>query len=114
MPEALELPEAVYQGEDKRWYKPCSECGEMQSYLRRNYAIHSYLEGKTCKKCSNRKTEKCHRGFDGEVRSSWINKFKTGAKTRGLPFELSASDIQEKWEEPVSYTHLTLPTKRIV
>lgn len=50
----LELPKKVYKGEDGRWYKPCPSCGDMQSYLRRNYAVTSYNEGKECKPCSNK------------------------------------------------------------
>ena len=95
----LELPEAVYQGEDKRWYKPCSECGELQSYLRRNYAIHSYLEGKACKKCSNRKTENCHRGFLGEIRTSWWSKTRHHAGYRKLSWNITPEYIESIWKE---------------
>lgn len=99
MPKPLELPEEVFQREDGRWCKPCAECGEMQDYLRRNYAIQSFHLGKTCKKCSNRKTENCHRGFIGEVRTSHFNKFKIGAETRGLEFSITPEYVQELWEK---------------
>lgn len=93
MPKKLELPESVYQREDGRWCKPCPGCGEEQDYLRRNYAIQSFNLGKTCKKCSNRKTDNCHRGYVGFVRSSWFGKAKTQAEIRELEFSIIAEDI---------------------
>ena len=99
MPKALELPPEVFQREDGRWCKPCPECGEMQDYLRRNYAIESFRLGKTCKKCSNRKTENCHRGFVGKVRISHFNKFKVGAETRKLKFSITPEYVQGLWEK---------------
>ena len=99
MNKKLELPKEVYQREDGRWCKLCSECGEPQDYLRRNYAIQSFLLGKTCKKCSNRKTENCHRGFIGEIRTSWFQKFESSARLRGLEFSITAKYIQKLWEE---------------
>lgn len=99
MPKPLELPKEVFQREDGRWCKPCSECGEIQDYLRRNYAIQSFNLGKTCKKCSNRKTENCHRGFYGQLRKSWWNKIEWHAKSRGLEFSITAEYVQELWEK---------------
>ena len=99
MPKTLELPKEVFQREDGRWCKPCPECGKMQDYLRRNYAIESFRLHKTCKKCSNKKTENCHRGFVGEVRISHFNKFKTAARTRGLEFSITPEYIQNLWEK---------------
>jgi hypothetical protein len=90
---ALELPKEVYKREDGRWCKPCPSCGELQSYLRRNYAIESYKLQKVCKKCSNRKTENCHRGFVGHIRVSWFNKFKTQAELRNHTFAITIEDV---------------------
>lgn len=86
----LDLPEQVYLGEDGRWYKPCSSCGEEQSYLRRNYAILSFMEGKLCKKCSNSTPENCsHKGWIKDVlRYSFANKFKSSAKLRNIEWTL--------------------------
>lgn len=82
----LDLPEQVHLGEDGRWHKPCSSCGKDQSYLRRNYAILSFNEGKLCKKCSNSIPDNCsHKGWIKDVlRYSFVNKFKSGAKLRGI------------------------------
>ena len=44
------MQELVVKGEDGRFYKPCPSCGEMQSYLRKNYAEESLKLGKVCKK----------------------------------------------------------------
>lgn len=94
---ALELPSEVYKKDDGRWYKPCPSCKEEQSYLRRNYAIESFLLGKTCKKCSNRKTENCHRGYVGPVRVSWFNKFKTQAELRKYSFDITVEFISDMY-----------------
>lgn len=98
MPRALELPKEVFQREDGRWCKPCPECGEMQDYLRRNYAIQSFLAKKTCKKCSNRKTENCHRGFINSIRKSWWDKTEWHAKHRSLEFSITPEYIENLWK----------------
>lgn len=97
--QALEIPDGVYKRLDGRWCKPCPSCGIEQDYLRRNYAIQSCLLRKECKSCSNKKTENCHRGMHGPVRTSWLNKCKTGAETRGIKWELSAEGIYELYRE---------------
>lgn len=89
----LELPKEVYKGEDGRWYKPCPSCGEIQSYLRKNYAIESFNLKKACKKCSNRKTKNCHRGYVGPVRVSWFTKFKNQAALRNYAFDITIEFI---------------------
>lgn len=85
----------VYKGADGRWYKPCPECNEEQSYLRKNYAEESLRLNKTCKKCSNRKTDNSHRGWHRGIRISWYNKFKVGAETRGITWELTIDDVAD-------------------
>jgi len=83
----------IKQRENKRWIKPCPECGEMQDYLRKNYAEESLRLNKTCKKCSNRKVENNHRGMYNLIRISWFTKSKTGAETRGLVFDITIEDV---------------------
>ncbi len=70
----------------------------MQSYLRKNYAEESFRLKKTCKKCSNSKTENCHRGWHRGVRVSWFNKFKTQAELRGISFELTIEEVADIYE----------------
>lgn len=91
MPVPLILPAEVYKGEDGRWYKPCPSCGDEQSYLRRNYAIMSYNEGKECKACSNRKPENnSHKGWiKGVLRSSFAYKYQANAALRGIDWEVA-------------------------
>ena len=86
----LELPDQVYLGGDGRWHKPCSSCGEDQSYSRRNYAILSFVEGKTCKRCSNSTPDNCcHKGWVKDVlRYSFANKFRSSAKLRNIEWGL--------------------------
>ena len=89
----------IFKGPDNRWYKPCSECGEMQSYLRKNYAEESLRLNKTCKKCSNRKTENSHRGWHRGIRISWFNKYKLQAELRNYDFTITldyVADLMEK------------------
>lgn len=83
----------VTQREDGRWQKPCPECGEMQDYLRRNYAVMSAQVGKLCKKCSNRKTENSHRGLYHDIRISWFQKFRISAEIRKIDFYLTIDDV---------------------
>ena len=85
----VEVPSEVFQREDGRWCKPCPSCGVMQDYLRKNYAVESFRLQKTCKKCSNRKTENCSRGFVGPIRVSWFNKAKLQASLRNLKFDIT-------------------------
>jgi thymidylate synthase (FAD) len=89
--------EYPYKGEDGRWYKPCHNCNDIQSYLRYHYALNSFNLKKLCKKCSNRITENCHRGWHREIRLSWFNKFKTSAEIRGIEFNISIDDITNKY-----------------
>ena len=89
----------VTKGLDGRYYKECPECKLPQSYLRKNYAQESLRLGKLCKSCSNKKVENCHRGWHRGVRVSWFNKFKTGAETRGLSWQLSIDDVADLVED---------------
>lgn len=82
-----------------RYYKRCAECGEMQSYLRISYAKESLRLNKLCKKCSNRKTDNCHRGYYKEIPITWFNKCRTSAETRGLSFNITIEQIYEKLEK---------------
>lgn len=81
-----------------RWAKPCSECGEIKTYLRKCYAIESLKLNKLCKKCSNRKTENCHRGWHRGIRISWFNKFKISSELRNIDFLISIDDVADLYE----------------
>jgi hypothetical protein len=94
-----EITMQVTRGQDGRYCKLCPSCGETQSYLRKNYAEESLRLGKECKKCSNKKTENCHRGWHRGIRISWFNKFKTGAEVRGLQWNLSMDDVADLMEK---------------
>lgn len=88
----------VTKGLDGRWHKNCPSCGEQQSYLRKNYAVESFRLGKECKKCSNKRTENCHRGWHRGIRVSWFNQFKTGADLRGIVWSLTLDDVADLME----------------
>lgn len=89
----------VTKGADGRYYKPCPECGEMQNYLRANYARESLRLGKLCKKCSNRKTENSHRGWHRGIRISWFNAFRSSAELRGKVFNISLDDVADAYKK---------------
>jgi hypothetical protein len=91
MATALSIPLEVRKDKDGRWYKPCSSCGVEQSYLRRNYAIMSYNEGKECKKCSNSKPESnSHKGWvKGVLRKSFVNKYEIGSTLRCIDWSVT-------------------------
>jgi len=97
----------VTKGEDGRFYKECPQCGESQSYLRKNYAEESLRLGKVCKKCSNRNTDNSHRGWHRGVRVSWFNKFMSGAETRGIDWSVSIDDVADVMEGQGSVCALT-------
>ena len=94
-PQSKMVAEYPYKGEDGRWYKPCHNCGDIQSYLRYHYALNSFNLKKFCKKCSNRITDNCHRGWHRDIRISWFNKFKISAETRGIEFNISIDDVAD-------------------
>lgn len=84
---------SVVKLDDGRYAKPCPQCNQQQTYLRKNYAEESLKLGKLCKSCSNKITENCHRGFYEEIRTSWIEKCKTSAEFRNIKWELSEEYI---------------------
>ncbi len=89
----------VTKGTDGRYYKPCYKCGNLQSYLRKNYAKESLRLNKMCKVCSNRVVDNSHLGFYKDIPISWFNKVKVCAETRGLKFELTIEYIWELYVE---------------
>lgn len=97
----------VTKGQDGRYYKDCSQCGESQSYLRKNYAEESLRLGKVCKKCSNRNTDNSHRGWHRGVRISWYNKFKSSAELREIPWYISMDDVADTMDGQGSRCALT-------
>lgn len=94
-------------GPDKRWYRPCPSCGNIQSYLRKNYAEESLRANKRCKGCANKQGENCHKGSTRGIRVSWFNKFKTGAETRGIEWALTIDDVADVYEKQEQQCALT-------
>lgn len=76
---------------DNRYYKDCPNCGEEQSYLRKNYAEESLRLGKLCKKCANSLPESNnHKGYYKDVlRKSFAYKYKSSAALRGIVWNIS-------------------------
>lgn len=90
---ALSQVVSITKRPDGRWVKPCPSCGVDQDYLRKAYAIESAHLEKLCKQCSNRRTDKSHRGFYEAIRLSWFGKVRIGAETRGIPFDIEVEDV---------------------
>jgi hypothetical protein len=81
----------IIKKEDGRYYKNCPKCNEEQSYLRKNYAEESSKLEKLCKKCSNNNPlNNQHAGwYKGVLRKSFVHKYKSGAETRGIKWDVS-------------------------
>ena len=81
----------VIKKENGRFYKNCPSCGEERSYLRKNYAVESEKLGKVCKKCASCGEENnAHKGYyKGVLRASFVHRYKTGAETRGIEWDVS-------------------------
>ena len=86
----IELPKEITKGLDGRWYKDCPTCGVKQSYLRKTYAILSFINKKDCKKCSNSRPESNgHKGWIKDVlRYSFCRKYKISAELRNIKWDL--------------------------
>jgi len=89
---------AVVKLESGRWAKPCPTCGEQQDYLRKNYAEASYREGKECKKCAQSNAQKNGVMIYRGIRLSWLRKFETSAKLRGIDWEIDADVVADLYE----------------
>ncbi len=97
----------VVQLDNGRYAKLCPTCGEEQSYLRRNYAEASLREGKECKKCAQANTLKNGVKIYRGIRLSWLKKFETSAKLRGLNWEIDADTVADLYEEQDAKCALT-------
>jgi hypothetical protein len=83
----------------KRWYKKCGYCGAEQSYLRRNYAIHSFLLNKRCRACSAIvNNTKPHYTYN-QLKLSWFYGFQRGAEARGIKWDIEVEDVWGLYEK---------------
>lgn len=87
----------VLKKDDGRYYKPCPNCNEEQSYARKNYAEESLRLGKSCKKCSNKNPDSnCHKGYYKNVlRKSFVHKYKSNALLRGIVWNVSFEHLAD-------------------
>lgn len=82
-----------------RYAKDCPECGEQQTYLRKNYAEASLRENKRCKKCANRDpNSNASHGMYRGIRISWLRRYETSAKLRGLDWLIDIDDVADVFE----------------
>ena len=81
-----------------RYAKDCPTCGEQQDYLRKSYAEASLKEGKECKSCAQHNTVKNGVMIYRGIRLSWLKKFETSAKLRGLDWEINADVVADLYE----------------
>lgn len=97
----------VIKLENGRYAKDCPSCGEQQTYLRKNYAEASLREGKRCKKCTQNDPKTSGVSVYRGLRMSWLKKFETSAKLRGLDWEITADDVADLYEEQEGLCALT-------
>ena len=97
----------VVRLQNGRYAKPCPTCGEQQDYLRKNYAEASLREGKECKKCSQSNIQKNGVFIYRGLRMSWLKKFETSAKLRGLDWEIDADLVADIYEDQGAKCALT-------
>lgn len=91
-----------------RYAKDCPECGEQQTYLRKNYAESSLRENKRCKKCANRDpNSNASHGMYRGIRISWLRKYETSAKLRGLDWLIDLDDVADVFENQAGRCALT-------
>jgi hypothetical protein len=90
----IQAPKEVVK-RSKKWYKSCGYCGVEQSYTRKRYAIYSFLLNKRCRACTAKvNNTKPHYIYE-QLKLSWFYKFKTGAETRGIKWQIEVKDIWE-------------------
>jgi hypothetical protein len=97
MSSPLTLPNGVFKGEDKNWYRICPSCKTKVKHLRRNYCIGAHNIKQPCIKCSNIKNNPS--GMLGNVRLAWYKSFYKSAITRGYTWELTPQYIDVMYEE---------------
>jgi hypothetical protein len=76
----------------------CPNCGEERTYRRKTLATKAVRLGTICKSCSSKRNFKKYNGEVQEefgVRLSWLKTYETGAKARGLCFDITAKDVRE-------------------
>lgn len=78
----------LYRRQDGKWCSTCSGCGVEQAYTRKDHAKQSTLSDWQCKPCVQKA-----KGFTKNQavgpKARLYRKFKHGAKSRGLVFELT-------------------------
>ena len=75
----------------------------------RRQTVGQYLEGWLSASAKPRVKAKTYEGYESIVRVRIVPRLGRKSLAR-----LTALDVQALYADPVSYTHLTLPTKRIV
>lgn len=97
----------VVRLENGRYAKHCPTCGELQDYLRKNYAEASLREGKECKRCAQSNALKSGVQIYRGLRLSWLKRFETSAKLRGLDWEINADIVADLYEKQEAKCALT-------
>jgi hypothetical protein len=91
--------------DDGRWYKPCSKCGILQSYLRKCYATASLLEQKSCKKCTSINNHPL--GLYEDIHISWFRRFDVNSVLRGIEFAITIEDVWTQYIKQGKVCNLT-------
>ena len=100
----------IFKTENNKWAKLCSGCSKVQEYTRKDHAKQSFLNDWQCKNCvqkSKRYSENRPIGDFARI----FNKFKKSSQNRGIEWNLSIEDIQEKFNGLCSLTGWNISVK---
>lgn len=107
----------IFRGADKRYYRLCPHCRQLQSYQRRRQAQAAVDSQSLCKPCANRTTENTHRGYYRDIRISWYNRVRSNAEGRRYVWLLTMdilADCMERQHNCCALTgwHIRFPDLR--
>ena len=93
----------IYQNENGKWCSKCSGCGKEQAYTRKDHAKQSEVSDWQCKKCVSEAKIFSENQPVGD-RTRVYRKFKKGAESRGIEFNLNEEQFYENYDETCNLT----------
>lgn len=102
MPEKSKNVSTIVREGSRKFTKECPECFSRHPFRSKPAAKRAEKLGTLCKSCSAKRNFKKYNGEVKEefgVRISWLKTYQTGAKGRGLVFDICAKDIRELFDE---------------
>lgn len=87
----------IWPGKEGKWHKLCPQCHSVQTYGRLRFARDRDRKGQLCRTC--KWDDRYTHLTQFEIPTSWFNKYRLGAKGRGLEFSIVEQDVFEKLEK---------------